>query len=156
MIYFENLITIGYFFIIFFKFKKKIIFLNNDFFINLFCNSKIISRYYTNKLKKCIKDEKFEILHFKVMGLKEALDEARNELMEVKNDLREVRNELMEVKNDVMKVKTIIGPPKFPPLSSDSGSGDASGGGSGSEGGDGSGSGGDSEDGSGSGGNGWD
>ena len=62
----------------------------------------------------------------KVMGLKEALDEARKELMEVKNDLQEARNELMEVKNDMREVKTIIGPPKFPPPSSNGGSGSAS------------------------------
>ena len=47
--------------------------------------------------------------HVEVMGLKEALDEARKELMEVKNDLKEV--------------KAIVRPPKFPPPSSGSGSG---------------------------------
>ena len=30
----------------------------------MFCNSKTISRNYTNKLNICIKDEKFKILHF--------------------------------------------------------------------------------------------
>ena len=58
--------------------------------------------------------------HAKVMGLKEALDEARNELMEVKNDIREV--------------KAIVGPPKFPPPSSNGGSGGEGGDGSGSNG----------------------
>ena len=81
---------------------------------------------------------KTEMTHAEVMGLKEALDEVRKELMEVKNNLREARNELMEVKNDMREVKAIVGPPKFPPPSSTSGSGDEGG------------------DGSGSGGNGWD
>ena len=62
--------------------------------------------------------------HAEVMGLKEALDEVRKDLMEVKNDMREV--------------KAVVGPPKFPPPSSTSGSG--------GEGGDGSGSGGNSWD----------
>ena len=66
--------------------------------------------------------------HVEVMGLKEALEEAKKELMEVKNDLREV--------------KAVIRPPKFPPPSSSNASG--------SKGGDGSGSGGDGENGSGS------
>ena len=81
---------------------------------------------------------KTEMTHAEVMGLKEALDETRNELMEAKNDLREV--------------KAIVSPPKFPPPSSGSGSGSGGGGrgGNGSEGGNGSGSGGDGEDGSGS------
>ena len=74
--------------------------------------------------------------HAKVMGLKEALDEARNELMEVKNDMR--------------MVKAIVGPPKFEPPSSDSGSRGGDRGGSGGEGGD------DSDSGSGNDGNGWD
>ena len=74
--------------------------------------------------------------HGKVMGLKEALDEARKELMEVKNDLREV--------------KSVVHPPKFQPPSSGGGDG----GGSGNEGGDGSG--GEGEDDSGSDGNSWD
>ena len=69
--------------------------------------------------------------HTKVMGLKEALDEARKELMEVKNDLQEARNELMEVKNDMREVKTIVGPPKFPPPNSNDGSGGEAGDGSG-------------------------
>ena len=76
---------------------------------------------------------KTDMTHAVVMGLKEALDEARRELMEVKNDLREAINELREVTKDVREVKAVVGPPKFPPPSSD--------GGSGSEGGDGSGSG---------------
>ena len=71
--------------------------------------------------------------HAEVMGLKEALDEARKELMEVKNDLKEV--------------KAIICPPKFPPQSFGGGNGSGSGG----EGEDGSGGGGDGEDGSGNG-----
>ena len=98
---------------------------------------------------------KTEMTHAKVMGLQEALDEARKELKKVKNDIREARNELMEVKNDVRMVKAIIGPPKFPPPSSGSGSSGGGGGGSGGESGDGSGSGGDSEDDSGSDGNSW-
>ena len=91
---------------------------------------------------------KTEMTHAKVMGLKEALDEARKELIEVKNNRKEARNELMEVKNDMRMVKAIIGPPKFPPPSFDSGGRGGDGGGSGSEGGDDSGSGSD--------GNGWD
>ncbi|KAF3956214.1 hypothetical protein CMV_018636 [Castanea mollissima] len=75
---------------------------------------------------------KTEMTHAKVMGQKEALDEARNELMEVKNDLREARNELMEVKNDVREVKAVVGPPKFPPPSSGGGSSSGGGGGNGS------------------------
>ena len=72
--------------------------------------------------------------HAEVMGLKEALDKAKKELMEVKNDLKEV--------------KAIVHPPKFPPPSF--------GGGNGGKGGDGSGSGGDDGDGSGDDGNDWD
>ena len=68
-------------------------------------------------------------MHAEVMGLKEALDKARKELMKVKNDLREV--------------KAIVRPPKFPPPSSSSGSG------GGGERGDDSDSGNDGEDGSG-------
>ena len=67
---------------------------------------------------------KTKMTHAEVMGLKEALDEVRKDLMEVKNDIR--------------AVKAIVGPPKFPPPSSN--------GGSGSEG----------RDDSGSGSNGWD
>ena len=90
--------------------------------------------------------------HVEVMGLKEALDEARKELMEVKNDLKEV--------------KAIICPPKFPPQSFGGGSGSGSGGegedgsgigsDSGDEGGDGSGSGNDDCDDSSGDGNSWD
>ena len=72
--------------------------------------------------------------HAKVMGLKEALDEARKELIEVKNNRKEARNELMEVKNDMRMVKAIVGPPKFAPPSSNSGSRGGDGGGSGSDG----------------------
>ena len=67
---------------------------------------------------------KTKMTHAEVMGLKEALDEVRKDLMEVKNDIR--------------AVKAVVGPPKFPPPSSN--------GGSGSEG----------RDDSGSGSNGWD
>ena len=64
--------------------------------------------------------------HVEVMGLKEALDEARKELMEVKNDLREVRNDLMEAKNDMREVKAVVGPPKFPPPNFPGGDGSGS------------------------------
>ena len=77
---------------------------------------------------------KTEMTHAEVMGLKEALDKARKELMEMKNNLREARNELMEVKNDIREVKAIVGPPKFPPPSSNGGSGGEGGDGSGSNG----------------------
>ena len=40
----------------------------------------------------------------------------------------------MEVKNDIREVKAIVGPPKFPPPSSNGGSGDEGGDGSGSNG----------------------
>ena len=56
----------------------------------------------------------------------------------------------MEVKNDIREVKAIVGPPKFAPPSSDSGSRGGDRGGSGGEGGD------DSDSGSGSDGNGCD
>ena len=52
---------------------------------------------------------KTKMAHAEVMGLKEALDEVRKDLMEVKNDIR--------------AVKAIVGPPKFPPPSSNGGSG---------------------------------
>ena len=75
---------------------------------------------------------KTEMTQAVVIGLKEALDILRKELMEVKYDLRELRNELMEVKNDMREVKAIVGPPKFPPPISGDGSGGKGGDGSGS------------------------
>ena len=75
---------------------------------------------------------KTKMTHAEVIGLKEALDILRKELMEVKYDLRELRNELMEVKNDMREVKAIVGPPKFPPPISGDGSGGKGGDGSGS------------------------